>query len=68
MQTLELTTEEVQKFTICKPHLDNFMVLVAEGIFDIRDGHAELHFDQHGVLRKVRRVYDRHIKFTVGMI
>ncbi len=58
MMTLTLTDTEAESFRRWREHQDVFEVLLAHGIFDIRNGSAELHFNSLGQLASL----DAHVK------
>ena len=53
MITISLTDEDAVLFRAFKEHQENFSVLYASGLFNIRSGKAALHFNLEGVLDSV---------------
>lgn len=48
--TLELNAQEAASFMAWREHQDTFEKLLACGVFGVRNGHAEIHFDHEGNL------------------
>ena len=58
MVTIELTHEEAEAFKLFRKHQDEFVLLVHNNIFEIKNGSAELHFDSNGNLASI----NAHVK------
>lgn len=58
MTQITLTDEEATSFLKWREHQATFDVLMSTGVFDIRNGSAELHFDRTGQLASI----DTHVK------
>lgn len=48
MITLQLTEQEAQAFRNYREHQDAIDVMLAAGVFDMRRGSVEVHFDLEG--------------------
>lgn len=55
---IELTPEEAAMFLAFREHQAAIQVLIGSGVFNIRNGSAELHFDPRGALASI----DMHVK------
>lgn len=53
MQTVILNDQEATSFLKWRQFQDNFDVLLAHGVFEIKNGSAELHFDREGNIDSV---------------
>lgn len=51
---VELTEEEATAFVLFRQHQDLFLLLLKEGVFDVRNGKVVLHFnnDQLSMIEK----------------
>lgn len=47
--------EDAQKFLLFQQYYDVFSLLVENGVFDIKNGSAALHFDKNGELLAINR-------------
>lgn len=47
--------EDAEKFLLFQQYYDTFSLLVENGVFDIRNGSAVLHFDKKGELLAINR-------------
>ena len=71
MTTLTLTPEEATQFLEWRRHQENFELIVASGIMDIREGSAEIHFDGKGRIGAIKahvNVYKREPTATLMVI
>lgn len=62
MQRLDLTDQEALEFIEWRKHQDNFALILASGIMDIKEGSAEIHFDGMGRVGAIKahvNVYKR---------
>lgn len=50
---IELIPLDAQLFRVFMQYRDKFEILHREGIMDLKSGHATLHFDSSGALRRV---------------
>lgn len=48
MITLELTEKEADAFRSFREHQDTFSVMLKAGVFEMRRGSVEIHFDPEG--------------------
>lgn len=53
--TLLLPEEEAKKWLLFQEYYSQFSIMVEQGVFDITNGSATLHFDPQGVLRSITR-------------
>lgn len=62
MQTIELSDTDARAFLDFRRHQDNFTLIMASGIMDIREGSADIHFDGEGRIGAIKahvNVYKR---------
>lgn len=52
---IEITTPEAIAFRQFMQFHSNFMLLVNNGVFNVKDGSVRLHFDHDGNVRKIER-------------
>ena len=52
------TTIELRIYEI-RPHLDEIMVMFEAGVFDFKNGYAEIHRDNEGKLREIKVIERR---------
>ena len=53
MQTIDLTNEDAELFLSFRKNQDVFSVLDKQGIFDIKNGSVEIHFDAAGTMANI---------------
>ncbi len=58
MIPIQLTEAEALAFKLFREHQDNFMLLVENRVFDLRNGTAEIHFNPGGQIAAI----DLHAK------
>lgn len=46
--TIELTDKDAEYFLLFREHQDNIEVMLKAGVFDMRRGSVEMHFDNEG--------------------
>lgn len=68
---LELNAQEIQSFMAWREHQDTFEKLQELGVFGVRNGSVELHFDTEGNLSSALlhfKVFQRHVgSMAVGL-
>lgn len=52
--TVELTEADARAFVEWRKYQDQFTVILASGIMDIREGSAEIHFDPQGDIGAIK--------------
>lgn len=50
-----IADSEAAQFLLFQEHYEPFTIMLESGVFDIRNGSAILHFDNHGTLQAVNR-------------
>lgn len=55
MNTVTLTDEQAALFILFMKHYDDFGFLVSQGVFDITEGSATMHFGKGGKVLKVTK-------------
>ena len=61
---IELNPQEAESFLAWREHQDTFEKLLACGVFGVRNGHAEIHFDPDGNLASTTlhfKVFQRNV-------
>lgn len=54
--TIFMSNQEAIQFRMFQQYYEQFVLMVSKGVFDIRDGSVEVHFDHFGAIQKI----DRH--------
>lgn len=54
--TIFISDQEAIQFRLFQQHYSQFMLMVNKGVFQVRDGSVEVHFDHTGTIQKI----DRH--------
>jgi hypothetical protein len=54
MIKIELTEDDALLFRAFKEHQENFSILLARGVFDVRSGKALLNLDEQGVVSDIK--------------
>ena len=55
MQTLNLSDAEAELFLLFREHQDIYTVLLNAGVFNVRNGSVEIHFDSEGTLSNIAK-------------
>lgn len=53
LTTIYLNKKEAELFLSFREHQSEFIILRANGIFDIKNGSITCHFDENGLVRKI---------------
>lgn len=54
MIKVELTKKDAELFKVFREYQDRFELLLAHNIFEIKNGHAEIHFDYSGNIHNIK--------------
>jgi hypothetical protein len=60
--TVFLTPIDVELFKSFREHQTDFMVLLNNGVFDMKNGSLTIHYDDKGLVRKIE---SNQVKFKV---
>ena len=54
MTLIEMTEDDAVLFRAFREHQDNFSILYARGVFNVRSGKATLHLDEQGIVNDIK--------------